>query len=179
MGEINHGPVPWRLGRPSSALLCPALVWLTAAVFDLDLAPPGSRPLACDEGPSLRVMSLVYVDWSAVGLSLGNANRFLQWCNGPHALSRERCGRYKSRVEHPLPGILGGVTSIPVADVPSNPSGAGRRTRARTPDAAFEWSQGQRPCPAPPTLELSPRIESHHAARKRPASTVVMNDDRS
>lgn len=67
VGEINHGPVPWRLGRPSSALLCPALVWLTAAVFDLDLAPPGSRPLACDEGPSLRVMSLAYVDWSAVG----------------------------------------------------------------------------------------------------------------
>lgn len=64
-----------RAVAPGPTKLCPALrpalVWFTAAVFDLDLARSGSRTLACDEGPltARDEMSLVYVDWSAVGLS--------------------------------------------------------------------------------------------------------------
>lgn len=149
VGEFNHGPVPWRLGRPSSALLCPALVrqaWLTAAVFDLDLAPPGSRPLACDEGPSLRVMSLAYVDWSAVGLSLGNANRFfamVQWSTRPE--SRKGVADIKVGLSTLFRDSQEVVTSIPVADVPSSPwESWSQDARAQARCCFRKWSQEQR-----------------------------------
>lgn len=96
----------------------------------------------------------------------------VQWSTRPE--SRKGVADIKSRVEHPLPGFPGGVTSNTGGRCALEPLGAGRWTHARTPDAAFEWSQEQRPCPAPPTLELSPRIESQHAA---PAKTSLDRRD--